>query len=68
VRGALQIVNQDGAADADLVAQQRRARQLVIERRVMTNVFPGVRLAGVDEVPRNVWMLVGDAVEQRTLC
>jgi hypothetical protein len=68
VGGAVEVVDEDVAADAHLVAQQPGIGQLGLERVVVGDMFARVSLADVDEHPVDVWVAVGRVVEQRTLC
>ncbi len=48
------VVDEDRPADADLVAQQPRAPELVVNAAMRADILAGVRLPGVDEVPGDV--------------
>ena len=66
--GAVETVDDDGPADADLVAEQARVGELVVECAMRSDELTGMRFTCVDEVPRDIWVPVGRGVEQRTLC
>jgi hypothetical protein len=67
VGGAVEVVDDDRATNADLVSQQESIAQLRVEVAVMADVLTRMRLAGVDEEPRQLRMASGGVVEQRTL-
>ena len=68
VGGPGQVVEQDRAADADLVTQQGRVGSLDLEGGVVADVLARVGFPGVHEVPGHLGVAIGRVVEQRTLC
>jgi hypothetical protein len=68
VHGAVEVVDEDRARNADLVPQPPCGRELVVERSVRRQMLARMRLARVDEVPAEAGVLRCELVEQRTLC
>lgn len=65
---SLQVVNQDGAANADFVAQEASVGELGIKAVVSPDYLAGVGFPRVKEDPRSVGMPFGGRAKQRTLC
>lgn len=68
VHSSGEVVDQDGPADADLVAQEPGVGEFGLEALVVADVFAGMRFSGVDENPLGLGMSFGRDVKQRTLC
>src|SRR6266508_63990 len=64
----VEVVDEDRARDAELVAQPASGGELVVEAFVRGQLLARVRLPRVDDVPADVGVLWGELVEQRTLC
>jgi hypothetical protein len=67
VARAIEVVDQDRPADADLVAQQPGVGELVVEGVVGVDVPARMGLTGVHEHPRELGVAVGRGIELRTL-
>jgi hypothetical protein len=65
---ALEVVDEDRARDAEVVAQPTCGGELVLDARVCPEEFPRMCLARVEEVPAAIRVLRCELVEQRTLC
>jgi hypothetical protein len=68
VDAALQVVDEDRAADPELVPEAAGGGQLVLEALVREQMLARVGLTRVDEVPAELGVLRREPVEQRTLC
>jgi hypothetical protein len=67
VRGPLEFVDEDGAADTELIAEPLRGGDLVLEGLVVAEVLARVRLTRVEEDPRGLGVAISRTVQQRTL-